>query len=171
MSGSDPRAKRDDVFESTRTFDAPRALVWKAWTEPTRIAAWLGPKGTEDVHVLRHDLRPGGEFLASMITNGQKVWGKHVYREVEPTSRLVRVHSFSDQNGALVRHPMASTWPLEMLTTVTLEDHGDKTMLTLRWVPINATDDERKTFRDAKQGMQAGWTSSFDQLSEHLARG
>jgi uncharacterized protein YndB with AHSA1/START domain len=161
----------DNIFEITREFDAPRVLVWKAWTEPARLAEWMGPKGASKGRVLRHELRPGGVLHSCYIMNGHEMWGKHVYREVEPVSRLVWVQSFSDEQGRLTRHPMAPAWPLEMLTTVLLEDLGGKTRLTLQWELINATDEERRTFRDAKPSMQGGWTGSFDALAEHLAKG
>ena len=57
-----------------------------------------------------------------------------------------------------------------LLTTITFEEApGDKTRLTLRWSPINATEEERKTFDAAHDGMQGGWTGSFDQLDAYLA--
>jgi activator of Hsp90 ATPase-like protein len=55
-----------------------------------------------------------------------------------------------------------------LLTTLTLEEIGNQTKLTLTWVPINATEEERKTFSDAKLGVQGGWTGSFDRLSDYL---
>ncbi len=161
-------SNQKNVFEITRIFDAPSMLVWKTWTEPSRIAQWMGPRGSEQGRILRHELQPGGVLLSSMIANGHEMWAKHVYREVVPFSRLVWVHSFSNENGELTRHPMAPTWPLELLTTLTLEEIGNQTKLTLTWVPINATDEERKTFSDAKLGMHGGWTGSFDRLSDYL---
>jgi uncharacterized protein YndB with AHSA1/START domain len=168
MSAADQ--DRDNIFEITREFDAPRELVWKAWTEPARLAQWMGPKGSSLGRVLRHELRPGGVLHSCYVFNGQEMWGKTVYREVEPVSRLVWVQSFSDETGALKRHPMAPIWPLEMLTTVLLDDLGGRTLLTLRWEPLNATEEERSAFLNAKPSMQGGWTGSFDSLADYLAR-
>jgi uncharacterized protein YndB with AHSA1/START domain len=65
---------------------------------------------------------------------------------------------------------LSATWPLELLTTVTFEQAPDsKTKLTLRWSPINATEEERKTFGAAHEGMTGGWSGSFDQLDVYLA--
>ena len=84
-------------------------------------------------------------------------------------SDSVWVHSFSDEAGGLTRHPMSPTWPLELLTTVTFEEAaGEKTKLTLRWLPINATEEERRTFEAAHDGMRQGWGGSFDQLAAYL---
>jgi uncharacterized protein YndB with AHSA1/START domain len=162
----------EDHFLISRIFDAPRELVWKAWTEPERLAAWLGPKGAPVARVIRFELSAGGVFLSAMKTpDGSEMCAKFVYREVTPISRLVWVHSFADVNGNLARHPMSPTWPLELLTKVTFADLADKTEITLDWVPLNANAAEIATFKDGKPSMQGGWTGSFDQLAEYLARG
>ncbi len=161
----------EDHFTISRVFDAPRELVWKAWTVPERLVAWLGPKGLAPARIIRSELRPGGVFLSAMkMPDGSELCGKFAFREITPISRLVWVHSFADVNGVLVRNPMNPTWPMEVLTTVTFADLGDKTEVTLDWEPLNSNEVERKTFKDGKPGMQGGWTGSFDQLAEHLAQ-
>ena len=60
-------------------------------------------------------------------------------------------------------------WPLELLKTVSFEDEGDGTQVTLTWVPINVTDQERETFLANRESMRQGWTGSFDQLDRLLA--
>ena len=65
---------------------------------------------------------------------------------------------------------MSSTWPLEVLTTVMFADLGGKTEVNLVWAPLNANEIEIKTFKDGKPSMQGGWTGSFDQLAEYLAK-
>jgi uncharacterized protein YndB with AHSA1/START domain len=66
---------------------------------------------------------------------------------------------------------LSPTWPLKLLTRVTLEEAaGGKTKLTLRWAPLDATEEEQKTFAAAHDGMQGGWTGSFDQLDAYLGR-
>jgi uncharacterized protein YndB with AHSA1/START domain len=156
-------------FVITRVFDASRELVFKAWTEPERIAKWFGPKGVT-VKSAKMDLRPGGSLHSCMTTpDGHEMWGKMVYREVTPPGKLVYVNSFSNEKGELTRHPMSATWPLEMLTTVILKDKGGKTELTLTWVPINATAEEISTFENGMAGMTGGWTGTFDQLDVYLS--
>ena len=172
MPANDQTAAGEDHFVISRIFNAPRELVWKAWTEPERIGAWLGPKGAPPARVIRFELKPGGIFLSAMKTpDGSELCAKLTYREVTPISRLVWVHAFADVNGDLARHPMSPTWPMELLTTVTFADLGDKTEVTLDWVPLNANGVELKTFKDGKPSMQGGWKGSFDQLAEYLAKG
>ena len=146
-------------FVISRVFDAPRELVWKCFTEPERMKEWWGPKGSVIV-ASKMDLRVGGTYHGAMRDpDGRVMWAKFVYREIVAPERLVWVHSFSDEAGGLTRHPMSPTWPLELLTTVTFERkrRSGKTKLTLRWSPLDATTEERKTFDAAHDGMRGGW--------------
>jgi uncharacterized protein YndB with AHSA1/START domain len=153
----------------TREFDAPRDLVWKAWTEPDRLARWWGSPGSA-IEVARLDLRPGGVFHYSMKTpDGPPMWALFAYREIVPTERIVFVNSFSDAAGGLTRNPWIATWPLEILNTLTLDEHGGKTTLTLRGGPINATAEELQAFEAGRAGMQDGFAGTFNQLDRYLA--
>lgn len=162
-----------DTFVITRTFDATVDRVWAAWTEPSRIGAWMTPAGSGEMTMLEFDLRPGGVNHSTYVgpSGMGQVWGKFVYREVEPKTKLVWEHSFSNAAGEITRHPMAPLWPAVLLTTVTFEDLGDKTALTLTWKPLGATPEEEAVFQAAIPGMQGGWGGSFDQLAEFLKDG
>jgi uncharacterized protein YndB with AHSA1/START domain len=157
-------------FVITRVFDAPPATLWQCFTEPERMKHWFGPKGSFVVSSTM-DLRVGGTYHGAMRgPDGSVMWAKFVYREISPPRRLVWEHSFSDEAGGVTRHPLSSTWPLRLLTTVTLEDApGAKTKLTLVWSPLDASDEERKTFDAAHDGMRGGWGGSFERLDAYLA--
>ena len=157
-------------FVITRVFAAPAELVWKCFTEPERMKEWFGPKGSVVVSSTM-DLRVGGNYHGAMRGPDDKVmWAKFVYREIAPPRRLVWEHSFSDEAGGLTRHPLSPTWPLQLLTTVTLEDApGGKTRLTLVWSPLNATPQEQSTFDAAQESMRGGWGGSFERLDAYLA--
>jgi uncharacterized protein YndB with AHSA1/START domain len=156
-------------FVISRTFNAPRDLVWKAWTEREHMQ-WWGPKGVT-IHHAKLDLRPGGTFHYGMKTpEGREMWGKWAIREIVKPERLVFVNSFSDADGGLTRHPMSPHWPLELLSTVTFVAQGDKTLLTIQWLPLNATEIERKTFDESHESMKNGWGGTLDRLAEHLSK-
>ncbi|PYQ58081.1 MAG: polyketide cyclase, partial [Acidobacteria bacterium] len=139
-------AGEEKEFVISRTFNAPRDLMWKVWTEPERLAKWFGPKGVTIFHS-KNDLRSGGIYHYGMRTpDGKDMWGKWVYREVVKPERLVFVNSFSDPKGGVTRHPLSKDWPLEMLTKITFAESGGKTTVAVHWSPINATEAERKTF-------------------------
>ncbi len=157
-------------FVISRVFDAPRELMWKAWTESDRLAKWFGPKGVTIFHS-KNDLRPGGVYHYGMRTpEGTEMWGQRTYREIVKPERLVFVVSFSDAKGGVTRHPFAADWPLETLSTVTFAEREGKTTVTVRWVPLSPTDAERKTFEAGREEMKGGWTGTLDQLAEYLAK-
>jgi uncharacterized protein YndB with AHSA1/START domain len=158
-------------FEITRVFDAPREQVWKAWTDPERLKHWWGPKGFT-VHTCKVDLRPGGLFLYGMKSpDGADMWGKFVYRKIEAPKRLEFIVSFSDAKGGVTRHPWSEHWPLQTMSTVTFEEQGkDKTKVTVRWTPHEASEIERKTFEEGRASMQQGWGGTFDQFAGYLAK-
>ncbi|HSY73884.1 MAG TPA: SRPBCC family protein [Dongiaceae bacterium] len=157
-------------FVISREFTAPRELVWKAWTERERLMEWFGPKGFT-MSAAKLDFRPGGIFHYAMhAPDGKEMWGKFVYREIVAPEKIVLVNSFSDEKGGLTRHPMSPTWPLQMLTETTFAEDKGKTLITIKWLPLDATDEERKTFNDARAGMTQGWTGTFEQLDDYLAK-
>lgn len=154
---------RDIVIE--RLFDAPRELVWKAWTDPERLRRWWGPQGFTAPSA-KLDLRVGGKYLFCMrAPDGKDYWSTGVYREVVPMERIVCTDSFADEKGNVVpatHYGMSRDFPLEMLVTVTFEEQDGKTKMTLRHAGIPAGPD--------RAGADQGWNQSFDKLAEDLAR-
>jgi uncharacterized protein YndB with AHSA1/START domain len=157
-------------FVTSRTFDAPRALVWRVLTEPEHMAQWFGPKGfTGKTH--RLDMRPGGIYHYSLTgEDGLVMWGRWIYREISPMDRLVFVQSFSDAEGGLAHSPFPGPWPMETLSTFTLSEENGKTTFTVHWTPLNAAPDESASFAEGFGHMTGGWSGTFDQLAEYLTK-
>ncbi|MEO6875799.1 MAG: SRPBCC domain-containing protein [Opitutaceae bacterium] len=157
-------------FTLTREFDAPRQLVWDAWTQAENLQRWFGPKGFA-LSVRAFNFKLGGTFLYAMKSpDGHEMWGKWTFREIVPPSKLVVAMSFSDPKGGLTRHPLNATWPLETLSTTTLVEIAGQTTLTLRTVAINATAKEIKTFEAGHDSMDKGWGGTIDQLTTYLTQ-
>jgi uncharacterized protein YndB with AHSA1/START domain len=158
-------------FVISRVFNAPRDLVWKCFTEPEHMKQWWGPKGVRVVKS-EMDLRPGGTYhYAMQVPGGAVMWGKFTYREIVPPERIVLINCFSDENGGVTRHPMAPSWPLEMLSVFTLEEVASgETRFTVRWSPHSATAEERKTFDAAHASMNQGWSGTMEQLEAYLVK-
>lgn len=155
-------------FSIERAFDAPRDLMWKVWTDPEHMKHWFGPKGAKGIHS-KNDLRAGGTYHYGLeMPNGDRIWGKWTYREVTPPERLVFVQSFSDENGGVTRHPMAPEWPLEMLSTIELAEREGKTVVIVRWTPLNASETEWNVFKATLPSMNQGWGGTFEQLAAYL---
>jgi predicted 3-demethylubiquinone-9 3-methyltransferase (glyoxalase superfamily)/uncharacterized protein YndB with AHSA1/START domain len=160
-------------FAVTRSFNAPRERVWRAWTDAQALAQWWGPKGAK-IRVIRLDLRPGGVFHYAMAYQpGHEIYGRFIFREIAAPHRLVFVNSFSDADGGITRAPfpqLDGKWPLEVLNTVTLTEQGGMTTLNLRGGPIDATEAERKVFDSMHESMRQGFGGTFDQLAGYLAK-
>ena len=137
-------------FTITRMFNAPRELVFKAWTEPAQLAAWFGPRGTrtppESVEL---DLRPGGRWRARMIREdtGAEFPSGGEYREIVEPERLVFTWALDGRGGT-------------SLVTITFTDHGGKTEMTFHQAGFP---DEGE-----RAGVHDGWASAFERLSDHL---
>jgi len=160
----------DEPFVLTRSFDAPRDLLWKVWTQSEHLGKWFSPKGFK-ILAARMDFRVGGIYHYGLETpDGKPMWGKWEFREIAAPERIVLIQSFSDENGGLARHPMAPDWPQFMLSTMTFAAQGNKTKFTLTWTPHKATEVERRTFDAGRASMEMGWGGTMEQLIAYLAK-
>jgi uncharacterized protein YndB with AHSA1/START domain len=157
-----------NIFTIERTFNAPRELVFKAMTEYDRLAKWWGPKGAV-MTTGTQDLRPGGNLHYKLRgEDGSEMWGLMSYREIISPERLVFIVSFSDEQANIVHHPMAPTWPLEILNIMTFTEHDGKTTLTIAGGAVNATEEEHATYKAGQESMRTGFGGSFDKLDDYL---
>lgn len=157
-------------FVVTRLLDAPRELVFRAWTEPERLGQWMSPQGMTTI-ANRMELRPGGTYHYGLRTpDGHEMWGKWTFREIVVPEKIVFVQTFSDAQGGITRHPMNTGWPLQTLSTITFAAEGNKTRLAIRWAPYEATADEIRVFNDNHPGMTQGWGGTLVQLEAYLAK-
>jgi uncharacterized protein YndB with AHSA1/START domain len=156
-------------FVITRTFNAPRQMVWDAWTKEENLREWFVPAGAQFT-VVKMELKPGGMFHYAMKFGDQpEMWGKWVFREVDPPRRLQAIQSFSDKDAGITTHPMMPTWPKQTLSTMTLEEANRQTTLTLRWEPYEATKEEIASFNAGRAGMHRGLAGTLAQLDAYLA--
>jgi uncharacterized protein YndB with AHSA1/START domain len=143
-------AERELVI--TRVFDAPRALVFKVWTEPERLVRWWGPEGFT-VPSCEMDLRPGGAFRFLMRSpEGTDHRLQGVYREIVEPERLVFTWAWVDADGKPGH---------ETLVTVTFAEHGAKTKLTLHQAVFESV--------ESRDSHEEGWTECLDRLAVCLA--
>jgi len=156
----------DADFVIARVLRAPRERVFRAFTDPADMKRWWGPRGFS-VAGAKMDLRPGGSYhYALHAPDGAVLWGKFIYREIVPPQLLVYINAFSNAAGELARHPLSPTWPLELLTTLSFDEHVEGTLLALRWSLLpEATDEERQTFDRSHDSMETGWSGTLDQLA------
>jgi len=142
----------DRVLTITRVFDAPRALVWKAWTDPQHLMNWWGPRW-HPAGQIAADVRVGGRWRHCLrsVQDGGELWHHGVFREVAPPQRLVFTFAW-EQEGER---------GIENVVTVTFAEQGGKTLMTMRQAPFQSTEE--------RDGHQGGWGSAFDRLDDLLA--
>jgi uncharacterized protein YndB with AHSA1/START domain len=135
----------------TRVFDAPRQMVFDAFSKPELLKRWFGPRGWSLV-VCEVDLRVGGGFRFVMRgPDGKDMGMRGVYKEISAPERSVHMESFDDFPGE------------SQVTCVMLEDGGKTTMTVTVQYPS-------KEIRDAviQSGMEHGAAESYDKLAEML---
>ena len=151
-----PLAEREITI--TRVFDAPRALVFKAWTDAKQLAQWWGPKGFTNP-VCEIDARVGGALRIHMRSPDGSIYPmKGEIREIIAPERLVFSNIAVDADGNHI---------IEGLTTVTFAEAGGKTKLTLHTRGSALTEKAVGYL----QGMEMGWTQSIERLEALLTRG
>lgn len=148
-SGAAPAGERELTL--TRLVDAPRLLVFRVWTQPEHLVRWWGPGGFT-LPSCKLDLRPGGAYRFHMRgPDGVDHWLEGAYREIQEPERLSFTWAWRDSDGNLGP---------ETLVTVTLEEAGRKTRLTLHQAVF-----ESVTARDLHEG---GWTACLDRLAAYV---
>lgn len=163
---------RYSKFVISRIIHAPRALVFRAWTDPQQLTQWWGPRGFSNP-VCELDVRRGGLYRIVMRgVDGIDYPIKGVYREVEEPSLLVMTLDCSEHPKAWhdlvnpTRAPGDDNPAGEMLQTVTFEDMGGKTRLTIRLRIKSAA----ILAAMRKMGMNEGWSESLDRLEQLMAQ-
>ncbi len=150
----------DCTIVITRVFNAPRELVFKAWTELQQIEQWWGPKGFT-TRVTEFDFRSGGQWRYVMVgSDGTEYPVKGVFHEVLPLERIVTSDEFDEGFDQIAK----AERPQGIVVTATFEELDVKTKLTLQ-IGHESADDRRK---HEEMGVIGGWNSSFDCLDEYL---
>ena len=137
----------------TRVFDAPRSLVFQAWTQKAHLDQWSAPRGYT-IPFSTGDIAPGGRWRCCMrAADGTELWLSGVYREIVENELLVFTHAWEDDSGNRGH---------ETLVTVRFADQGNKTEVTLHQAIFDSA--------ESRDGHAGGWSECLDILSEYLAR-
>jgi uncharacterized protein YndB with AHSA1/START domain len=136
----------------TRAFDAPRRLVFRAWTDPAHLVRWWGPRGFT-TPFCKMDAQPGGTWRVCMRSpEGSEHWLRCIYREVLEPERLVFSWAWEDAQGEPGH---------ETLVSVDFVEVGAKTKLIVHQAVFESI--------EARDAHQRGWTGCLDCLEEYLA--
>jgi uncharacterized protein YndB with AHSA1/START domain len=163
------RVAGKEQFFIARSFDAGIEQVYEAWADPDQLAQWMPPTGAT-MQFLRTEPRVGGSSLYAMsFGGGAPMHGLVKYFTLEKPRLIVYTQQFCDEQERIIRPPFFKDWPLAMLTTVEFAAEGaDRTRVTVRWEPQEASDADIAEFVKQRAGMTMGWTGSFDKLEAVL---
>ncbi len=155
MAERNSTAQTADALELVinRKFNAPRELVWKAWTDPEMMKIWSAPRGFT-IPRSEGELRVNGPWHATMVKpDGEELNLGGKYLEIVEPERLVFTHTWMDENG----NPVSA----ESTCTVTLTARGNKTDMIFRQTGFDS--------EGSRDGHSEGWTECFDKLDEMLS--
>lgn len=135
----------------TRVFDAPRHLVFKAWTQPEHFARWLGPKDFITV-ACQMNVQLGGIYRACIRSpEGKDHWMQGIYREIVEPERLVFTFAWEDEDSQ-PKH--------ETLVTVTFAEQNNQTLMTFHQAIFESV--------ESRDSHHSGWSECFDRLAAYL---
>ena len=156
--------------EIVREFDAPRQLVFDAWTQVEHLNNWMFPMSGCTCEYVSANIVNGGESLHKLtMPNGNQMWLLTKYEEVIPPERLVFLQYFSNENGEELAMPHIPDWPKHMLATLHFEEiAGNRTKLTFLWEPRNATEKEIAAFESTRSDHEKGWGAGMQQLERYI---
>jgi uncharacterized protein YndB with AHSA1/START domain len=155
-AGNSAALEADDrVLIIERTFNAPREMVWEAFTDPKHLLQWMGPRPHPAVEY-KADARPGGRWRGCLRSadGKEELWQSGVFHEVTKPERLVYTFQWDKRND--------NDKTFATLITIHFFDEGDRTRMRFQQTYFNT-----KANRD---GHNFGWNSGFDRLAEFLAK-
>jgi len=166
---STQHTSKTKVFTLVREFDAPKKLVFNAFSNAEALNEWWGP--VESLNsVVSLDFRPGGIFHFKMDFNGQISYGRFLFKKIEPHDLLEFTNAFADEQARVVKAPFDIPLPLEIFYRLVFTGSNNKTTITLTGEPVNASPEETESFQAINASMQEGFGATFDKLSIYLKK-
>ena len=170
MKNANP-VSSEQVLTIVREFNAPRSLVFKAFSEAQRLGQWWGPVGFKTT-VVSFDFKPQGIFHYKMESPQLVMWAHWIFGQIKKQELIEFTLSFTDEHGIeITRAPFFNgTWPLEIFNEFSFTEKDGKTTLTARSYPINATEKEIETYLENQPSFRGGTNATFDQLELLIPR-
>ncbi len=162
-------SKNNNSFTLSREFNSPVEKVFEAWTNPEHIKHWIAPKGYSVIYA-KDNIKAGGESHYCMASkHGFEVWGKKFFKDFIAPAKLSYTQVYSNEKGGIEPHPMIKDFPIELFTTVMLDEKDGVTTVELTWEPRNASVEQITRFIDETFELSQEWGGLFDQLEKYLS--
>ncbi len=159
-------------FTLSHNFNASPEKVFEAWTNPDQLKRWIAPQGYSVIYS-KGDIKAGGESHYCIVSkSGLEIWIKKFFKDFIPPAKLSYTQVYSNEQGGIEPHPTIREFPLEIFTTVMIDEidgKDDKTTLDLTWEPVNASAEQITRFIDETFALSQEWGGLFSQLEDFLS--
>ena len=159
--------KNSDKFKIVRKINAPRDMVFEAFSTATAMGAWWGPIDMQ-ITVYAFDFKPGGKFHFKMESADNVMWALFKYTHIQKPSLIAFSNSFSDEAENICKAPFGIEFPLEINYRIELVENDGATTLTLEGWPKQANEEEQKSYSSLTESMNQGFGGTFNQLDHYL---
>jgi uncharacterized protein YndB with AHSA1/START domain len=161
--------KEGEEFTIVHEFNAPKKLVFNAFSKEDALAEWWGPVECKN-NVLKLNFKTGGIFHYKMEKNGKVNYGRFIFGKIEPHDLLEFTNAFADEHANILRAPFDIQLPLEIFYRLRFAENNGKTTITMTGRPVKASKEEQENFRAINPSMHQGFGATFNQLAVYLAK-
>lgn len=156
-------------FSLTYEFNAPKQLVFNAFSTAEALNEWWGPAESKN-SAISLDFRPGGIFHFKMEFGEQVSYGRFIFDKIEPYDLLEFTNAFADEQANVVEAPFDIPLPREIAYRLVFSEENGKTRIVITGKPVNGTTEEVAGFHSIREDMQRGFAAQFDQLAIYLRK-
>ncbi|MEQ8811471.1 MAG: SRPBCC domain-containing protein [Imperialibacter sp.] len=156
-----------DKLKLSYKFNAPKELVFNAFSTAEALNEWWGPVETKN-SAISLDFRPGGVFHFKMDFNGNVNYARFLFKTIEPYDLLEFSNAFADEQANPIPAPFDVTLPVEIFYRLRFSERNGKTTIDLTGEPINANQAEIDGFVAINESMEQGFGATFDKLGAYL---
>lgn len=157
------------VFSFSYEFDAPKKLVFNAFSNAEALNAWWGPAEAKN-SVISLDFKPGGVFHYSMDINGHINYGRMRFEKIEPYDLIEINNAFADENANPVPAPFDVKLPIEIFYRIRFNERNGKTTINMTGEPVGGNAEEVAGFKSINAGMEQGFGATFFKLVQYLKK-
>lgn len=158
-----------EVFHFQYEFNAPKKLVFNAFSNEAALNEWWGPVETNN-SVIALDFRPGGIFHFKMEAGSHVSYGRFLFKTIQPHDLLEFTNAFADEKANMVKAPFDISIPQEIFYSLRFTEHAGRTTISMTGTPVNAGVEEIKGFLSINSSMEKGFGATFNELSKYLSK-
>lgn len=164
---STQQTKEKANFTLVHEFNAPKKLVFNAFSNSEALNEWWGPVESNNT-VIKLDFKPGGIFHYKMESPKGTNYARFLFITIEPYDLLEFTIAFTDENASIVKPPFDIPFPFEVSYRFEFNETNGKTTISVTGYPVNAKPEEIEAFKLINKNMEEGFGKTFDKLVEYL---